>query len=118
MGINSMEEEMLKLKKQYEKAVENRNFMGLQLIERNDELCILYEQSNVFDATSKKGAIELKTKEEQIRMLRLEHKDILRSVEVSKKRLHLIPDHEQKHRWLEEELESVREAARTLSQNL
>ena len=116
--INSMEDEMLKLKKQYEAAVENRNYMGLQLIERNDELCILYEQSNVFDSTSKKGAISLKTKEEEIRMLRLELQDIKRSVEVSKRRLHLIPEHEQKQGRLKEQLESVREAAKTLSKNL
>ena len=116
--INGMEDEMLKLKKQYEGAVENRNFMGLQLIERNDELCILYEKSNVFDNTSQKGAIQLKSKEAEIRMLKLEHKDLIRSVEVSKRRLHLVPEQQQKKGWLEEELVSVRDAAKTLSRNL
>merc|ERR1712070_1055332 len=35
--INSMEREMLRLKKQYEIAVEARNYTGVQLIDRNDE---------------------------------------------------------------------------------
>ena len=44
--INGIEKEMLKLKKRYEQAVEERNYTGIQLIDRNDELCILYEKSN------------------------------------------------------------------------
>ena len=32
---------------EYEHACESRNYMGIQLIDRNDELCILYEKSNI-----------------------------------------------------------------------
>jgi len=39
--INAMEKEMLTLKQQYETAVDARNYTGIQLIDRNDELCIL-----------------------------------------------------------------------------
>ena len=28
-------------------ACESRNYMGIQLIDKNDELCILYEKSNI-----------------------------------------------------------------------
>lgn len=42
--INQAEKAMLKLKKQYETMVEARNYTGLMLIDRNDELCILYER--------------------------------------------------------------------------
>lgn len=31
----------------YEMACEHRNYMGIQLIDRNDELCILYEKANI-----------------------------------------------------------------------
>jgi hypothetical protein len=51
--INIMEKEMLQLKKQYEVAVEARNFTGIQLIDRNDELCILYEKANIQEKTLK-----------------------------------------------------------------
>ena len=42
--INGIEKQMLKLKKRYETVVEERNYTGIQLIDRNDELCILYEK--------------------------------------------------------------------------
>jgi hypothetical protein len=35
---------MIALKRRYERAVEARNAAGIQLIDRNDELCILYEK--------------------------------------------------------------------------
>ncbi len=47
MIIMSLEKEMLVLRKKYEKACEDRNYTGIQLIDRNDELCILYEKSNI-----------------------------------------------------------------------
>ena len=39
----------------YEHSVEQRNLTGVQLIDRNDELCILYERSNQQQETIKKG---------------------------------------------------------------
>jgi hypothetical protein len=38
---------VFRLKKMYEFAVEDRNYTGIQLIDRNDELCILYEKANI-----------------------------------------------------------------------
>ena len=45
--INSLQNEMNNLIYEYEHACESRNYMGIQLIDRNDELCILYEKSNI-----------------------------------------------------------------------
>lgn len=45
--MNSIEKDMLELKQKYEMACESRNYTGIQLIDRNDELCILYEKSNI-----------------------------------------------------------------------
>ena len=70
--INGMEKEMLHLKKRYELAVESRNYTGVQLIDRNDELCILYEKSNVQEQTLKQGEIALTAKEEGLRGLKLQ----------------------------------------------
>ena len=60
---------MLKVKAHYEQAVENRNVMGLQLIERNDELCILFERASMQEKTSATGIKCLNSKEDEIRML-------------------------------------------------
>merc|ERR1719199_1357909 len=78
--INSMETEMLKLKKQYELAVETRNYTGIQLIDRNDELCILYEKSNIQEQTLKSGEIEIRAREEEIRALNLQLAELQRQI--------------------------------------
>ena len=38
---------MLSINKKYELNIESRNYTGIQLIDRNDQLCILYEKSNI-----------------------------------------------------------------------
>ena len=45
--INSLQKDMNDLIFKYEQACESRNYMGIQLIDRNDVLCILYEKSNI-----------------------------------------------------------------------
>lgn len=55
--INNLEREMLHLKTKYEHSVEQRNVTGVQLIDRNDELCILYERSNQQQEALKKGEL-------------------------------------------------------------
>jgi hypothetical protein len=37
----------MQARKIYELAVKDRNKVGIMLIDRNDELCILYEKNNV-----------------------------------------------------------------------
>ncbi len=59
----------------YEMACESRNYMGIQLIDRNDELCILYEKSNIQENILKNGEQEIRQKEEEIRMINLELKE-------------------------------------------
>lgn len=62
--IQRLEEDMLKLKKQYEHAVEDRNYTGIQLIDRNDELCILYEKCNLQENIAKNGEMSLNRRED------------------------------------------------------
>lgn len=45
--ISKIERDMIKARKIYELAVKHRNKIGIMLIDRNDELCILYEKNNV-----------------------------------------------------------------------
>jgi hypothetical protein len=98
--VNSIEKEMLGLKKEFEYQVEQRNYtgffflfficfnsilLGIQLIQRNDELCIHYEKLNIQDTVSKRfffnyfflilntfffrGISELSKKEDELKML-------------------------------------------------
>jgi hypothetical protein len=85
--INNMEKQLIELKKKYEKAVEERNTTGIQLIDRNDELCIIYERSNQQLEAFRKGEIELLRKEEELRMIRLQAENVKRRYVVAKKRI-------------------------------
>lgn len=50
-----MEKQMLEMKRDYEHVVQARNYTGIMLIDRNDELCILYEKANVQEEVMKQG---------------------------------------------------------------
>merc|ERR1719230_2356263 len=73
--INGLEREMPRLKRKYEEAVEKRNETGVSLIDRNDELCILYEKANLQESTLKKGESAVREREEELRALKLELKE-------------------------------------------
>eukprot|EP00755_Sulcionema_specki_P007955 Sspe_Gene.39614::Locus_19105_Transcript_1_3_Confidence_0.429_Length_3005::g.39614::m.39614 len=93
--INQTEEEMLMLKKKYEEAVENRNFTGIQLIDRNDELCILYEKCNIQESILKKGQLMLKQREDEIRSMTVQLADLQREIDICQKMLPKVRDHEE-----------------------
>jgi len=74
---------------EYEQACESRNYMGIQLIDRNDELCILYEKSNIQENILKNGEQKIREKEEKIKMINLELKEKQRKLNVV---LKLVPE--------------------------
>lgn len=106
--INGIEKEMLKLKQRYEVAVEERNYTGIQLIDRNDELCILYEKCNMQQAVLRSGEIEIARREEEIRLLDLQVAELVRRVEVTRRQLPQIPALEQRIITLQSQLDEER----------
>ena len=62
----------LQLRKSYEHALQERNDAGLQLIERNQEVCVFHERLNMQEAVLREAALDLMAREEEIRYLRLE----------------------------------------------
>ena len=71
---------MQNLRLQYEEACENRNYTGIQLIDRNDELCILYEKSNVQENILRKSEVSVKNLEDDIRMISIEINEFMRKI--------------------------------------
>ena len=55
---------------------------GIQLIDRNDELCILYEKSNVQESILRTTEMNIKSVEDEIRMIRIEIAENERKVKV------------------------------------
>ena len=55
--------------------MQERNDLGLQLIERNEEVCVFYERQNVSDGVLRKANMELSAREDELRFLRMEVRD-------------------------------------------
>lgn len=91
MVIFGLEKEMLKKRKEYEVVCEDRNYAGVQLIDRNDELCILYEKSNIQQSVLTQGEAEIRRLEDEIRMVKLELKDNQRKIMVARDKVLSVP---------------------------
>jgi chromosome segregation ATPase len=116
--INSLEKDMNNLTNKYEAACGHRNYMGIQLIDRNDELCILYEKSNIHENILKNGEQEIREKEEEIRMLNLELKERQRQLDVIRKKVPEVPELAQSVVNLKNELQIAKSRVHKLSEKL
>ncbi|XP_023048302.1 coiled-coil domain-containing protein 146 isoform X4 [Piliocolobus tephrosceles] len=85
--ITVIEEEMVQLRKRYEKAVQHRNESGVQLIEREEEVCIFYEKINIQEKMKLNGEIEIHLLEEKIRFLKMKIAEKQRQICVTQKLL-------------------------------
>ena len=118
MIILSLEKDMLEIRKHYERACESRNYMGVQLIDRNDELCILYEKSNIHDNIIRNGETEIKKLEDDIRMIKIEISEVSRKIEVARKKVSDVPKLADEVITLKNELENERLKEQDLSEKL
>lgn len=116
--INSLEKDMNNLTNKYEAACGHRNYMGIQLIDRNDELCILYEKSNIHENILKNGEQEIREREEEIRMLNLEFKERQRQLEVIRKKVPEVPELAKNVASLKSDLQKAKERVYELSEKL
>merc|ERR1719316_1111244 len=109
---------MVVLKRAYEKAVEARNFAGIQLIDRNDELCILWEKSNIQEKLLKRGEDAMLSKDEEVRILRIELCEVQRKLQVLHRRIPDVPKLGVEVQRLRSQLADVHKTANTLSDEL
>lgn len=116
--INNLEKDMLHLKTKFEHAVEERNVTGVQLIDRNDELCILYERSNQQQEALRRGEIETIKKEEELRMIKIQFDELKRHYTVAKNRVPEVEANRFKLMRLEEELTNERKNTEEVSSKL
>ncbi|XP_054844287.1 coiled-coil domain-containing protein 146 isoform X3 [Eublepharis macularius] len=85
--LTRVEDEMVQLRKKYERAVQRRNESGVMLIEREEEVCIFYEKINVQEMMSRDGDIEINVMDEKIRFLKLKLTEKKRQIQLSLKTL-------------------------------
>ncbi|KAJ3386772.1 hypothetical protein HDU92_002313 [Lobulomyces angularis] len=84
MVINGAEEDMINLKQRFALAAKERNEVGMHLLDRNDELCILYEKLNIQVMTLNKGQEELNNREDERRKYEIIRMEVSREVELLK----------------------------------
>jgi chromosome segregation ATPase len=82
--IDGLNRDMNVAKRQYEAAVEMRNYTAVQLIDRNDELVVLYEKSNVHEKTVAQGEMSMQSLNDEMRGLQIALQELERQLHVSR----------------------------------
>lgn len=85
--INQAEDQMIKLRKRYENAIQARNKKGEALIKLNSDVCLFYEKHNVQKDLIKRGNIEMENLEQELKILHLEKNMYQRELSLLQKEL-------------------------------
>jgi len=79
-AIDAIERGQVRLRADYQQAVRERTDHGQRLMDRQQELCEAYDRLNVMVGTMRNGEVELRSREEDARFLRLEVSKLEREV--------------------------------------
>jgi chromosome segregation ATPase len=90
--LSSLENDMVTLRVDYELACESRNFTGIQLIDRNDELCIFYEKVQHLESEINELNKKIMSKETHVQKLVIDNQEVERFIEVNRKKMPQIPE--------------------------
>ena len=112
--INSIENEMVSFRVDYELACESRNYTGIQLIDRNDELCIFYEKIHHIETRINELYKKILEKEAVVKRSEVEVKEIERFIEVNRKKIPEIPELSNKIKELDTELKILNQTLEKL----
>uniref|UniRef100_A0A8C3Y340 Coiled-coil domain-containing protein 146 n=1 Tax=Catharus ustulatus TaxID=91951 RepID=A0A8C3Y340_CATUS len=86
-AATQMEEEILQLRKNYERAIQQKNESGLLLREREEELGFLYERINRQELLCRNGDIKMQVMDEKISFLKLKVAEKKREIKLCFKEL-------------------------------
>ncbi|KAM4615636.1 coiled-coil domain-containing protein 146 [Polymixia lowei] len=87
--IDSQERALLDMTKRHDAAIQRRNDLGIQVLEREEEVCIFYEKVNVQESTMAEGNMALEALEEEMRGLQLAIRMERRQTELRKQQVPL-----------------------------
>ena len=118
MIILALNKDVQRLKSNFDDVLENRNYTGIQLIDRNDELCILYEKENMQEKILRKGEIAIKALEDDIRMITIEKDETNRKIKVARDKIIVIPKLAERILMLQKDLDAENHREGELSKEL
>ncbi|XP_062850431.1 coiled-coil domain-containing protein 146 isoform X2 [Trichomycterus rosablanca] len=85
--INAKEQDLLHMCNSYEASVQSRNTWGVQLLAREQELCISYEKVNMQESLICQGTLEIQALEEEIHSFKLLINEEKRQINLCKKQV-------------------------------
>ena len=118
MIVLSLNKDVQRLKNNFADVLENRNYTGIQLIDRNDELCILYEKENTQEKVLRRGEMAIKSLDDEIRMINIEKNETNRKIKIAREKIMIIPKLAEKVLELQKELEKEQKREEELSKEL
>ena len=104
-NIKLVENDMIELKKKFEDTTNERNKLGVQLIERNDELTVLHEQSNQQVEILKQGEMELLRRVNELRLIKIQTEELKQKYSILVKRVPLKSEYASKVDEIEKKIE-------------
>jgi chromosome segregation ATPase len=107
--LSSLENDMVTLRVDYELACESRNFTGIQLIDRNDELCIFYEKVQHLESENNELNKKIMAKETHLQKLEIDNKEVERFIDVNRKKMPQIPELSNRIKELDSEIRLLNE---------
>lgn len=69
-----------------EKAINDRDALGTLLLDRHDELIMVYEKLSIYSRMIRSGDLKIQERQEQIRFLRLEVQELERGITLARSR--------------------------------
>jgi chromosome segregation ATPase len=117
MKINT-DNELKSIQSVYNHVVSERDVLGTELIQRNDEIALVYERIAIQEAALKNGQIELTKLSNEDRMLSIVMKDLAREMNLYNKKLKDIVQYREKIEDLNGKLLEEKLKVKALSEEL
>lgn len=117
-SIQRLDEESLAQRKEYDQVINERDILGMQLIRRNDELSLLYEKLRVQQSALKNGELQYTARVDDIRILRIKIKDLVRELALAKSSVNNTDDMRREVLQLQRELLQEKTKVTALSEEL
>ncbi|KAH9577556.1 hypothetical protein LSM04_008224 [Trypanosoma melophagium] len=116
--IASLEEDMEDVKNTYSEVIEGRNYAGVQLLDRNDELCVLYARVNAQEKAIRDGVLMDNARRDEISALQIKLADLRREVDVVQKTVPKVKELEAQLENLIDEIDDERWKIEVLENDL
>ncbi|XP_058263379.1 coiled-coil domain-containing protein 146 isoform X4 [Hemibagrus wyckioides] len=85
--INAQEQDLLHMRKSHDASVQSRNERGVQLLEREEEMCVFYAKVNVQKNLICEGTLQIQALEEESCSLKMLINEEQRQINLSKKQM-------------------------------